>query len=267
MCVDKRRNQIGRALLLSTAGVIAAGLLVPTLHAQSFTLSQNGKSVGTASLAFKQDGGGFSSVSGAKIDMPGLKYSFTDNQSLDASYHLKTVELDGSVNGSTAKVNTSLQGQQFAMKINANGKVTNTPLTFHPQAILMPDFDPAGLQILLNLGAAHNNRDLWALIPKQTGSVAPLRVATNADMQGTLNGKPIAVHHLTLNSDAGKTEIFSSPGNELLQAEWTDQGFALARQGFKLTPPARPSAPPAKPAAPATTQPAAAKAPATPAQQ
>jgi hypothetical protein len=108
--------------------------------------------------------------------------------------------------------------------------------------------------VLLNLGAAHNNRDLWALIPKQTGSVAPLRIATNADMQGTLDGKPVEVHHLTVTYNTSKTEIFSSPKNELLQAEWTDEGFALVRQGFKLTPPARPSSPPpAAPPQPATT--------------
>jgi hypothetical protein len=74
------------------------------------------------------------------------------------------------------------------------------------------------------------------LIPKQTGSIAALRIATDADMQGTLNGKPLPVHHLTVTYGTSKTELFSSPANELLQAEWTDEGFAMVRQGFKLTP-------------------------------
>jgi len=50
-----------------------------------------------------------------------------------------------------------------------------------------------------------------------------------------------------------KTELFSGPSNELLQAEWTDEGFAMVRNGFKLTPPAKPGAPPPAPAQPATT--------------
>jgi len=248
MCVHKRINQIGRAMLMITVGIMAAGLLAARLHAQSFQLSQNGKSVGSASLSLKQAGGGFDATSGAKIDMPDLKYTFNETQLLDPGYRLTKAQLSGSVNGTSATVNTVPQGQQFQMKINANGQVTTTPLAFHPTAIFFPDFDPAALQILLNVGAAHNNRDLWAIIPKQSGSVAALRVATDADMEGALNGKPIAVHHFTVTADASKTELFSGPANELLQAEWTDEGFAMVRQGFKLTPPKRPQSPP--PAAP-----------------
>jgi hypothetical protein len=261
MCVRNRRQQVGRALLLATEGIMAAGLLLTPLHAQSFILSQNGKSVGSASLQFKQSAAGYDATSGTKIDMPGLKYNFSENESLDGGYHLKSVELNGNVNGTAASVSAALTGQQLALKIKANGTVTNTPLAFHPQAVFLPDFDPAALQVLLSLGAAHNNRDLWAVIPKQTGSIAPLRVATNADMHGTLDGKPVEVHHLTVSTDTGKTEVFSGLANELLQAEWSDEGFALVRQGFKLTPPAHPSAaPPAAP--PAATTPAATAAPA-----
>jgi hypothetical protein len=79
-------------------------------------------------------------------------------------------------------------------------------------------------------------------------------------MQGALNGKPLPVHHLTVTYGTSKTELFSSPANELLQAEWTDEGFALVRQGFKLTPSSRPGAPPAAPQQPAA-QPAQPQAP------
>jgi hypothetical protein len=241
-------TKLGRTLLMVSAGVMVAGILVAQLEAQSFSVSQNGKSVGTASLSIRQSGTGLDATSGAKIDMPGLKYSFNQTQMLDAGYHLASVQLKGSVNGTAATVTTAPQGQQFVMKINANGQVTNTPLAFHRSAIFLPDFDPAGLQVLLSLGAASNNRDLWALVPKQTGSVAALRVVTKADEQGTLDGKPVTVHHLTVTQDTSTTELFSSASNELLQAEWTDEGFAMVRQGFVLTPPKRPNAaPPAPP--------------------
>jgi len=256
MCVHNKMNKIGRAMLMVTAGVIAVGLIAAQTLAQSYSISQNGKSVGTASLSLKQAAGGFDSTSGTKIDMPGLKYNFSENAALDADYHLSKVQLNGSVNGTSASVNVVPQGQQFLMKINANGQVTNTPLGFHRETVFLADFDPGALQTLLNLGAAHNNRDMWALIPKQTGSITALRIATNADMQGTLSGKPIDVHHLTVTYGSDKTELFSGPDNELLQAEWTDEGFAMVRQGFKLTPPARPNAaPPAAPPPDATPAP------------
>jgi hypothetical protein len=253
MCVHNRINKIGRGMLMVLGAAMAIGMVAAEARGQSYSISQNGKSVGTASLSLKRAGNGFDATSWAKIDMPGLKYNFSANAFLDGGYHLNNAQLSGAVNGTAASVSASTvqAGQgQFLMKINANGQVTNTPLGFHRQTVFLPDFDPGGLQEVLNLGAAENNRDMWALIPKQTGSITPLRIATDADMQGTLDGRPLDVHHLTLTYDSNKVELFSGPDNELLQAEWTDEGFALVRQGFKLTPPARPSAaPPAAPPA------------------
>jgi len=96
---------------------------------------------------------------------------------------------------------------------------------------------------LLTLGAATNNRDLWAVIPKQAGSIQPVQLATYADMQGTLDGKPVAVHHLVATIGTTHTDLFSSPQDHLLQAELPAAGFALVRKGFVLTPPAKPIAP------------------------
>jgi len=228
---------------------MVAGFIVSSLHAQSFDLSQNGKSVGTASLSLKPMAGGFDSTSGALVSMTGLNYSFSATANVDTAYQLKNVQLTGSVNGTKATVSSQPEGQQMMVNINANGNVTRTPLAFHPLTVFLPDFDPGALQLMLYLGAAHNNRDLWALIPKQTGMLTALRISTKADEQGTLNGQTVAVHHLTVTSDLETVEVFSGVGNELLQAEWTDQAFALVRKGFRLKPPARPSAPPPQPAA------------------
>jgi hypothetical protein len=272
--------------------------LLPTLaSAQSFILSQNGKKVGDATLtitvkpavaappskaaAGKPAAGktsatrpaatsaGFDLTSGVTISMQGLDYRFTETATLNAGYHVKTVQLDGMVNGTAASISLARAGQQFTMKINANGSVTSNPLAFHPQSVFMPDFDPGALQVLLKLAAPVNNLDLWAVIPKQTGSVAPLQIATMADEQGTLDNAPITVHHISVTNDTEKTEIFSGPDDELLQAEWTSQGFAAVREGFKLKPPKRPTgAPPARPAAaPPAGQPGPATQPAQPQQQ
>ncbi len=250
MCVHKRINQIGRAMLMVTAGLIAAGLIASSLaagaHAQTYSISQNGKSVGDASLRVSSTAQGFRVSSSAKIAMTDLNYSFNATQTLDGSFHLVAVNLSGLVNGTAATVTAEQRNQTLQIKMSGNGKGSETPLAVHPNSILWPDFDPGALQVLLNLGAASNNRDLWAVIPKQTGSVLPLKITTNADEHGALDGKPITVHHLTVSFDGGGVEIFSNPENELVQAEWTDEGFALVRQGFKLLPPARPhTAPPA----------------------
>jgi hypothetical protein len=90
---------------------------------------------------------------------------------------------------------------------------------------------------------------LWAILPKQSGnqpaSVAPVELATYADEVGSLDGKPIPVHHLVATIAGARTDLFSGPENQLLQAELPQQGFALVRKGFVLTPPARPQPAPA----------------------
>jgi hypothetical protein len=98
-----------------------------------------------------------------------------------------------------------------------------------------------------------NNRGLWAIIPKQSGteagSIVPILLATYADEQGTLDGKAITVHHLVATIAGAKSELFSGPENQLLQAELPQQGFAVVRKGFVLTPPAKAGAPPSAPQA------------------
>lgn len=256
MCAHGKLTKVGKILWLGTAGVMVAGLLAARLEAQSYVLSQNGTTVGSADLKIERQGGGFAVDSRTKVKMPGLDYSFDQKGQLDGSYHLQQMKLDGKVNGTDAKVETAVQGQQFMMNIDANGRAIHTPLAFHAEAVFMPDFDPAGLQAMLFLGAAHNNAGLWALVPKQSGSESAMRIMTDAPMQGTIDGHQIAVNHFTVTYDATKMEVFSGPQNELLQTEWTSEGFALARKGFVLIPPKRAGAAPPRPAQPQGQQPA-----------
>ena len=83
------------------------------------------------------------------------------------------------------------------------------------------------------------------------------RLSTYADEKGTLDGKPIPVHHLVATIAGAKSDLFSGPENQLLQAELPQQGLALVRKGFVLTPPAKAGAPPAAPQPAPQAQPAA----------
>ena len=96
------------------------------------------------------------------------------------------------------------------------------------------------------MAAKNNGRELWAIIPKQAGSIQPVQLATYRDEQGTLNGTPITVHHIVATIAGTATDLFSGPENQLLQAELPQNGFALVRNGFVLKPPTKaPAAPPA----------------------
>jgi hypothetical protein len=177
--------------------------------------------------------------------MQGLDYSLSKTETLSPSSELQRALLSGVVNGRAVTISAAPEGDQVVLEISANGRKTTTRLTAHPGAVMMPDFDPGGLETLLSLGAARNNRDLWAILPKKAGSIEPVQLATYADEQGTLDGKEIVVHHLVATIAGAKADLFSGPDNRLLQAELPQQGFALVRNGFVLKPPARPAAPPA----------------------
>jgi hypothetical protein len=219
--------------------------LVPSVaQSGSFVVSQHGQPVGTASFNFTATPHGYDSTSLVRINMQGLNYSLSKTERLSAANQLRHVQLSATVNGSAVTVTGAPDTAQFLLNFSASGRATTTRLPAHSSAVFLPDFDPGALETLLALAVTQNSRDIWVILPKKSGSVAPVQVATYADQHGTLDGKPILVHHLIATINGAATDLFSGPENQLLQAELPQAGFALARQGFVLTQPAKPGAPP-----------------------
>lgn len=209
----------------------------------SFEIAQNGHAVGTASFRFTATAQGYDSSSLVNVAMKGLDYSLSKTERLSAANEFEHVVLSATVNGAAVSVTGKPDAAQFLLNISAGGKSTTTRLPGHEAAVFLPDFDPGALETLLTLAVQHNGRDLWAILPKNSGSIEPVQLATYADQQGALDGKPIAVHHLIATIAGGQTDLFSGPENQLLQAELPQQGFALVRKGFVLKPPAKPVVP------------------------
>jgi hypothetical protein len=229
--------------------VFLASVLTATASGQagSFDVAQRGHTVGTASFNFSPTSDGYDSTSMVRVAMQGLDYSLSKTETLSAGNELKHVLLSATINGSAVNVTAAPDSAQLLINVSANGRSSTARLAEYPAAVFLPDFDPGALETLLALAVTRNNRDLWAIIPKQSGSesssVAPIQLATYADEQGTENGKPITVHHLVATIAGARTDLFSGPENQLLQAELPQAGFALVRKGFVLTPPAKPQAP------------------------
>lgn len=231
------------ALILSAAPIDASA------QTAAFTISQHGAKVGTASFNIAPSSNGFHSASLVHVNMQGLDYALSKTEELSPSRGLVHVQLSGTVNNSAVSIVAKPDGPQFLVNISANGRSNTTRLDGHNRAVFLPDFDPGALETLLALAAKNNNRDLWVILPKQAGSIAPVQLATYQDELGTLDGKAIAVHHLVATIAGAQTDLFSGPDNQLLQAELPQQGFALVRNGFVLTPPSKPGAAPAAPSA------------------
>ena len=240
------KTSIRRFTFFSLPEVFLA-LAVPAMaQSGSFTIAQHGHAVGTASFSFTSTPRGYSSTSVVRLEMQGLNYSISKTELLSLDSGLRHVQLSATVNGSAVNVTAAPDSAQFLLNISANGHSSTTRLAFHPAAVFLADFDPGALETLLALAVIRNNAGLWAIIPKQAGSVEPVRMATLADERGSLDGKPITVHHLKATIAGADTDLFSGPANQLLQAELPQQGFALVRKDFVLTPPAKAGAPPAE---------------------
>jgi hypothetical protein len=232
------------SLVLSAAFLLAFVPSAVTAQSGSFTIAQHGHAVGTASFQFTASAHGYESSSVVRVAMQGLDYALSKTERLSQANELKHDLLSATVNGSAVTVVAAPDAAQILLNISANGHSTTTRLAAHAGAVFLPDFDPGALETLLALAVARNNRDLWAILPKNAGSIEPVQLATYPDGQGTLGGKTIPVHHLVATIAGTHTDLFSGPENQLLQAELPQEGFALVRKGFVLTPPAKPIAPP-----------------------
>lgn len=233
-----------KLLLLPLAGLLAfLPTAVVSAQSGSFEIAQHGHAVGTASFEVTATAHGYESTSVVRVAMQGLDYDLSKTERLSAANQLRHVLLSAVVNGSAVNVVAEPDPAQILLNISANGKSSTARLDAHAGAVFLPDFDPGALETLLTLAVTQNNRDLWAILPKNAGSIAPVQLATYADQQGTLDGKPIPVHHLVATIAGAQTDLFSGPENQLLQAELPQEGFALVRKGFVLKPPAKPVAP------------------------
>jgi hypothetical protein len=240
--------------------VVALVSLVPPGamgQAGSFTIAQHGKTVGTAEYNFTSTPHGYSSTSVVRIAMQGLNYALSKTESLSPANHLRHVQVSATVNNSAVNLTAAVDAAQYLLNVSANGKSATSRLALHTGAVFLPDFDPGALETLLSLAVTQNNRNLWAILPKQlgsaVGSIEPVELATYADEQGTLDGTAVTVHHLVATIAGAQTDLFSGPENQLLQAELPQDGFAMVRKGFVLTPPKKPGAPPVPPPAPVAT--------------
>ena len=242
---------------LCLAALLALNSAPARAQSGSFIVSQHGHPVGTASFDFTATPHGYNSTSLVRIAMPGFDYSLSKTELLSSANHLHHVQLSAIVNSQAVNVVCAPESvapastSQILINISASGHSTTTRLAPHSGAVFLPDFDPGALETMLALAVTRNNAGIWAILPKQAGSVEPIQLATYADEQGTLDDKPIVVHHLVANIADASTHLFSGPDNQLLQAELPEQGFALVRKGFVLTPPSKPGAPPVPPAEPA----------------
>src|ERR1700730_1418368 len=116
-------------LVLSVASPIAAA------QSGSFTVSQNGHSVGTASFRYAGTPNGYDSTAVVKVAMQGLDYALSKTEKLDREDHLRHVQLSATVSGAAVNVTGTHDAAQFLLNISSNGRSNTTRLAEHDAAV------------------------------------------------------------------------------------------------------------------------------------
>jgi hypothetical protein len=184
----------------------------------------------------------YSVVSHGNLALSSTKYSFSASGSLDQNLGIIVENLNGVVNGSAATFAARSVGANFVVDISADGKNYHNSLNRPAQTVFVPDFDLAAYNILLELAATHPGTPLSALIPKQMGSISAATLAPQADVQATLNGALLSVHHSSLTIGSLVSELYYSRSNKILEVDIPSEAFAVVRDNFRLQQPPPPPA-------------------------
>jgi hypothetical protein len=232
-------------LLISSAALHAqVALSIDTAH---FVINQGNHPVGRTDFSIqpiKQGNistpGAYSVNSHGTLTLQKTSYSFSNSGSLDGNLGILEEDLNGIVNGAAVNFSVRPNGGAFAVNISANGTNSHSSLNRVGQTVFFPDFDLASYDILLNLRAHNPGAPISALIPKQSGFILPATIAAQVDVQGTLSGRAIAVHHVSLTIGSVTSELYYSTSNRILEVDIPSQTFAIVHDNFQLKAPPPP---------------------------
>jgi hypothetical protein len=250
--------------LLLPAGMVQAQTTVPA-GASHYTITQDGKSVGSAEFTATPTASGYTITSHGNLRLSKLTYSFTNTQNLDRALNLVSDQITGTVNGDpvTISIKADPTGRQFNINVSAKGKNTQNTVDRHQHLALLPDLDPAGYMLLTRIGL-QNPQVSWALIPKESGLLVPTIYGQDPGVRGRLDGRDIQVEHTTVTvsaENAINVELFHTRDGRLLEADLPQQNFYVSLDGFKLTnrpkfaPPRSPEPPPQQQGEPQDSEP------------
>jgi hypothetical protein len=250
------------ALLLGISVASAQAQTSLPSGAAHFTINQGNHAVGRTDFSIVPTRQGsistpaaYAVTSHGTLSVQNTKYSFSASGSLDKDLAILQENLDGSVDGSAVTFAVRPSGGNFVIDISADGRSYRNSLHRPAQTVFFPDFDMSSYDILLNLAARHPGASISALIPKQTGILSTATLAPQPDVQGTLNGKSLTLHHTSLTIGSVVSELYYDSSNRILEVDIPSQTFAVVHENFELQPPPPPPANQTQPNQPAPQQP------------
>jgi hypothetical protein len=167
-------------------------------------------------------------------------YQFVEDYKLDAN----NVYAGGFMTDMKTLANTtytpSKDHDQLIIAQNQNGSQSlANPIDIKPNFVMLFDYDPSAIQaVLLETASNPAEKDLYlAVIPKRQAAdpVPALWLTNQPEAHGTLDGKPVTLHHYILRLYKSQYDVFADDTNTLMLATSTALSAIYTRENFVLT--------------------------------
>ena len=167
-------------------------------------------------------------------------YQFVEDYKLDAN----NVYAGGFMTDMKTLANTTYTPSKDHDKLiiaqNQNGSQSlANPIDIKPNFVMLFDYDPSAIQaVLLETASNPAEKDLYlAVIPKRQAAdpVPALWLTNQPEAHGTLDGKPVTLHHYILRLYKSQYDVFADDTNTLMLATSTALSAIYTRENFVLT--------------------------------
>jgi len=258
------RSALVPVALVSAAFAMLSAPALAAAPANSFNLvSKAGKTIGNASYNITKDKNGYHIVGkfqyrlGSSVSLStntagssiGTGVTYNDGQFTE---DFKVSEdgnfLSGYTQNSSDQMMTSFQPSKAGTTVTINQIQGGVGLGSHdltmpkPNFLVVPDFDPATVQLFLTTALAHPHDDklYLFLVPagsnprgKEAPAYVTLQLAPDTP-SGTLDGKPVALMHYVMGYHTGKADLYADSTGTLMQADMGPLNTSYIRAKFAM---------------------------------
>jgi hypothetical protein len=202
-----------------------------------FQLQVQGKTIGSADYAFSSTELGWAATSHSDFDLQAhvvttRNLTFLKDWGVlsDASF-IMAGEVPESLTLTPNATHTKLTFHAVAA-----GQEVNSDFDLDPHTVVLPNFDPAGLQVLLNMQASAPAPDgnYMCLVPSGQGTMLPCTFTQAGAGSGTLDSKPLPLKHWLLKLGPVAMDVWANANGDLMLASVAAQNVAYTRTGFAL---------------------------------
>lgn len=222
--------------------IVGLALAAIAANAQSapakFSLTLNGKKIGTAMYQFKQEKNGIRVTANYLFSIGATDSDCFRIGDLGPDYAVKSDTLTSRVNGVSQQVKftANRKSKKFDYSLTLSGQQIENSFDLHSRAVVLNNFDPSGVQELIDMAATQQSstENYWALLAQGRGIEVPITLEPAAAGGGSLNGANLALKHWKLTIGAVEMDIWADQRNELMEVTVSSQSLTYKREGFAI---------------------------------